>query len=217
MRQMVCWFAVIWMCGCGASFAPSLREAQPAETGFPDVAVEDAVEGEGMPVNPGFPSPVRAYGMTIRHSGHWQMLASSAEVELPDGSTTMAVNLGRDCDQGVAPENLCSWNCVADIMVMRLNGVSPVDAAMMLYELSGPESASCGGELSPLNIPRNSTESASYSWRCGYRTGQLHAFLLDPSDPESGIVAFGEWQTGGSAPLMEMQFTEMVRSVRLTE
>jgi len=218
MRQMVCWLtAVIWMCGCGAAFAPSLREAPSAGSGFPDAVGEETVEGEGMPANPGFPSPIKAYGMSIRHSGHWQQLVSSAEIELPDGSTTMILSLGRDCNPDVAPELLGFEICLADIMVMRTNGVSPVETAMMLYEMSEPESANCGGELSPLHIPRNASDSASYSWSCRNRTGRLNAFLLDPNDPESGIVAFGEWQTGGSAPLMEMQFTEMVRSVHLYE
>lgn len=198
------------LAGCGgASFAPSLRDAPGRDHGFASSAEDDSAER--APANPGYPSPVNAFGAEVSHNGYWRLLRENDIVPLPDGGGAIASYLARDCEPGAPSEELTYAQCAARIMFFQTGANSPMETVRDLRNMVEETDF-----LSELIVPERG-EGASFSYAEEGMRGIVWGLLTDPDDRDSGIVIAGEWPAGPRVNLMEMQFGEIARSVRLTE
>lgn len=208
MRHMVLFLTAAWLLAGCASIAPSLREETRQPAGFVAPAAETP---ESTPGNPGYPSPVSAFGAEISHNGYWRLLPENDVVPLPDGSAALASYLVRDCDPDVPTEELTYSQCRARIMLFQTGVNTPLETVRDLRFMVEDVDV-----LSELNAPERGA-AASFSYAEGEMRGLVWGILTDAENPASGIVIAGEWPAGPRENLMQMQFSEIARGVRLTE
>ncbi len=194
------------LAGC-AAIAPSLRESPRPDNGFA-AAVEDAAPTDRS--GPDYQSPISAFGAEIIHNGQWRLLREHDIVPLPDGSGAWASYLVRDCEPGVPLEDLTYSQCQARIMIFQTGANSPVTAVTSLYYMVEDVD-----RLSELNVPAQG-EGASFSYAEGEMRGLVWG-LMTGGERSSGIVVAGEWRVGSRENLMQMQFGDIARGIRLTE
>lgn len=209
MRHLVLLLTALCLVAGCATFAPSLRETPRQETQFAASTADD--DAERAPANPGYPSPVYAFGAEISHNGYWRLLPENDIVPLSDGGGAIASYLVRDCDPDVPSEELTYSQCRARLMIFQTGANAPLETVRDLHMMVEDVDY-----LSELTVPERGA-GASFSYADDGMRGLVWGLLTDVDDPNSGIVIAGEWPAGPQVNLMQMQFGEIARGVRLTE
>ncbi|MEA3249436.1 MAG: hypothetical protein U9Q03_03700 [Patescibacteria group bacterium] len=210
MRHLAILMTVALLAGC-ASFASGLREAPRQPDRYATPATVDG-DTSGSPENPSYPSPLTSCGVELAHNGYWRLLDEHDIIPLPDDRGVMSSYLVRDCEPDVPGDDLTYGQCRSRIMIIPTGGESPTEVLHAMYgmveDVDFLSDFGCVEGVGP--------DAAWFSYRDSGMRGLAWGILTDADDEHSGVIAVGEWPSHGRN-LMESQFSEIVRSMRVID